>query len=65
MSNVDLTGRWELVTFAQNYDDGRQVLPMGRRAARYYSIYRRWFYELHDLPSEPCKVHHRRTMECL
>ena len=29
MSNVDLTGRWELVTFAQNYDDGRQVLPMG------------------------------------
>lgn len=29
MSNIDLTGRWELVTFAQNYDDGRQVLPMG------------------------------------
>jgi 2-hydroxy-6-oxonona-2,4-dienedioate hydrolase len=29
MSDVDLTGRWELVTFAQNYDDGRQVLPMG------------------------------------
>lgn len=29
MSNEDLTGRWELVTFAQNYDDGRQVLPMG------------------------------------
>ena len=29
MTNIDLTGRWELVTFAQNYDDGRQVLPMG------------------------------------
>lgn len=29
MSHVDLSGRWELVTFAQNYDDGRQVLPMG------------------------------------
>lgn len=29
MLNIDLTGRWELVTFTQNYDDGRQVLPMG------------------------------------
>lgn len=29
MTNQDLAGRWQLITFAQNYDDGRQVLPMG------------------------------------
>ena len=29
MSAQNLAGRWELVTFEQNYDDGRQVYPMG------------------------------------
>lgn len=29
MSAQALVGRWELVTFEQNYDDGRRVFPMG------------------------------------
>lgn len=29
MSAQDLAGRWELVTFEQNYDDGRRIYPMG------------------------------------
>ncbi|NNH26562.1 lipocalin-like domain-containing protein [Acinetobacter terrestris] len=29
MSAQNLAGRWELVTFEQNYDDGRRVYPMG------------------------------------
>jgi hypothetical protein len=29
MSAQNLAGRWELVTFEQNYDDGRHVYPMG------------------------------------
>ncbi|OTG90892.1 lipocalin-like domain-containing protein [Acinetobacter sp. ANC 3813] len=29
MTQPNLTGRWELVTFEQNYDDGRVVFPMG------------------------------------
>ena len=29
MSVQNLAGRWELVTFEQNYDDGRHVYPMG------------------------------------
>ena len=29
MTQQNLTGRWELVTFEQNYDDGRVVFPMG------------------------------------
>ena len=29
MTQANLTGRWELVTFEQNYDDGRRILPMG------------------------------------
>lgn len=29
MPQANLTGRWELITFEQNYDDGRRVFPMG------------------------------------
>ena len=29
MTQPNLTGRWELITFEQNYDDGRIVFPMG------------------------------------
>ena len=29
MSAQALVGRWELVAFQQNYDDGRRVYPMG------------------------------------
>lgn len=30
MTNTDIQGRWEIVAWVQNYDDGRIIYPMGQ-----------------------------------